>query len=79
MALTVRYVMSGTATNGTDYTRLRGTVSVPAGATQANITVRATNDVIAEPTETAILTLSANPAYTIGAPNTGTVNIVSNE
>jgi hypothetical protein len=78
-ALTVRYTMSGTATNGTDYTRLRGTANVRAGATTANITLRATNDAIPESDETAILTLSANPAYTIGAPNSGTVTIHSNE
>lgn len=78
-ALTVRYAMSGTATNGSDYTMLRGTVSVLAGATTANITLRATNDTIPEPDETAILTLSANSAYTIGAPNSGTVTIHSNE
>jgi hypothetical protein len=78
-ALTVRYAMSGTATNGSDYTMLRGTVNVLAGATTANITLRATNDAIPEGDETAILTLSANTAYTIGAPNSGTVTIHSNE
>ena len=78
-ALTVRYAMSGTATNGQDYTMLRGTANVLAGATTANITLRATNDALPEPDETAILTLSPNAAYTIGAPNSGVVTIHSNE
>jgi hypothetical protein len=78
-ALTVRYAVSGTATNGQDYNMLRGTVAIPVGATTGMITVRAINDALPEANETVISTLSPNPAYTIGAPNTGTVTIVSNE
>jgi hypothetical protein len=77
--LSVLYAMSGTATNGSDYQMLRGTVSIPAAATQATITVRPINDALPEADETATATLSPNAAYTIGAPSTGTVTIHSNE
>ena len=78
-ALRVRYSMSGTATNGSDYQMLTGNANVPAGATTGNVTVRAINDALPESPETAIATLSPNAAYTIGAPNSGTVTINSDE
>ena len=77
--LTVLYSVGGTATNGTDYQRLRGRAVIRAGSGLVNIQVRAIDDTIPEPDETVILTLSPNAAYTIGSPNTGTVTIHSNE
>jgi hypothetical protein len=41
--------------------------------------VRPIDDTIAEPDETVILTLSPNPGYVIGSPNSATVTIHSNE
>lgn len=79
LALVVRYTMSGTATNGSDYQQLPGVVSVPVGSTNGMITVRAINDPAPEPNETAIATLAPNPNYTVANPNTGTVTIISNE
>src|SRR5688500_16045839 len=38
-ALTVYYSISGTATNGVDYTTLTGKVTIPAGASSAPIVV----------------------------------------
>jgi hypothetical protein len=77
--LTVLYSVGGTATNGTDYQRLRGRAVIRAGTPSVNIQIRAIDDTIPEPDETVILTLSPNAAYTIGSPNTGTVTIHSNE
>jgi hypothetical protein len=79
LALSVSYAMSGTATNGSDYQRLRGTASIPAAATQATITLRPINDALPEADETATATISPNAAYTIGSPGSGTVTIHSNE
>ena len=78
-ALTVFYTVTGTAKNGTDYTKLRGQAIIKIGATSANVLVRPIDDTLVEPDETVILTLTANAAYTIGTPNTGTVTIHSNE
>ncbi|RPI60495.1 MAG: hypothetical protein EHM48_07140, partial [Planctomycetaceae bacterium] len=74
-ALTVNYNVSGTATNGTDYSTLSGTVTIPSGQTTATITVTPTNDNTVESTETAILTLASGTDYTVGSPNAATVNI----
>ena len=68
-ALTVAYTVGGTATAGSDYTALTGSVSIPAGAASAPITVTPLNDTVVEANETVILTLATNAAYTVGTPN----------
>ena len=84
-ALVVNYTLSGTATApgnpGADYTLSppASSVTIPIGNSFADITVTAVDDPTAEPTETAILTLSTDPAYTVGAPSNATVNIIDNE
>jgi len=77
--LNVLYSVSGTATNGSDYQRLRGRATIRSGTSSVNILIRAIDDTIPEPDETVILTLSPNASYTIGSPNSGTVTIHSNE
>jgi outer membrane translocation and assembly module TamA len=42
----------GTATQGTDFTSMRGTLTIPAGATEAMIDASVVADAIDEPTET---------------------------
>ena len=78
-SLSVLYTISGTAGNQVDYQRLRGNASIRAGAASVIIAVRPIDDTIPELDETVILTLSANPNYTIGSPNTATVTIHSDE
>jgi hypothetical protein len=75
----VSYTVSGTATPGSDYTALTGTVTIQAGKTAAIVTVKAKDDAIAEPVETVTATIAASPTYTVGAPSSATVNITSNE
>jgi parallel beta-helix repeat protein len=77
--LTVRYSLGGTAANGTDYTSLSGSVTIPAGAASASVTVAPINDTTVEGNETVILTVSADTAYTVGLPNNATVTIVDND
>ena len=77
--LNVFYTVSGTATNGVDYRRLRGNATIRSGATSVSITLLPIDDTISEPDETAILTLSPNANYIIGSPSTATVTIHSNE
>src|SRR6266481_4143231 len=73
--LNVFYTISGTATNGVDYRRLPGSVTIRSGAPSVAIPLRAIDDTISEPDETAILTLSPDPDYIIGSRNTATVPI----
>jgi len=78
-ALTVYYAVSGTATSGSDYNSLSGSVTIAAGSTTASITVTPINDTIAEGDETFIVTLSTNAAYTSGSPYSATVTITSDD
>ena len=78
-ALTVNYAITGTATNGADYSALLTSVTIPASSATATITVTPVNDTLVESNETVILTLSANAAYTIGSPNNATVTIADND
>jgi hypothetical protein len=62
--LTVTYTVGGTATAGTDYTALSGTVTFAANQTTADATVAVIDDKIPEPTETIVVTITAGPGYT---------------
>lgn len=77
--LTVSYVLSGTATNGSDYTTLSGTAVIPANAASVAVTLSPTDDPIAELTETVTLTLTASSSYSVVAPAAATVSILDNE
>lgn len=80
--LTVYYSLSGTATNGVDYTSLTGKVTIPAGAASATITVSPIDDSAHEGTETVDAKLIQCPTggcYLIGTPNTATVKIADND
>ena len=78
-ALTVGYTVGGTATAGTDYTALSGTVSVASGATSVAIPVVITDDMAAESSETVVLTLNAGNGYTVGSPSGHTLTITDND
>ncbi len=77
--LTVNYAVTGTATSGSDYTALPGSVTFAAGATTTNITVVPIDDTSAELTETVILTLTSGTGYGLGSPSSATVSILDNE
>jgi len=82
--LSVYYTMSGTATcgggPGGDYTLpggCGGPVTIAANTTYVDVTLTAVRDSISEPTETAVMTISSNSAYTVGSPSNATVNIAN--
>jgi hypothetical protein len=77
-ALTVDYSLAGTAANGTDYNSLATSLTIPAGAASATLTVTPKSSASDVGTETAVLTLSANSAYTAGSASSGTVTIAGN-
>ncbi|MFM6728949.1 MAG: Calx-beta domain-containing protein, partial [Dolichospermum sp.] len=78
-ALTVNIAMSGTATNGTDYTAIPTTVTFLAGSATAVVNLNVIDDTLPEGTETAILTVLAGTGYTVGAAASATVNIADND
>ncbi len=78
-ALTVSYALSGTATNGTDYNALSGTVTIPAGSASQTVTVAPVDDTMPEGDETVVLTLSSGAGYQAGSPSSATVTIHDND
>jgi regulation of enolase protein 1 (concanavalin A-like superfamily) len=65
--LTVNYSVSGTATGGADYPLISGTITIPAGQSSATVDVTPRQDVVIEPLETVVVTLTAHAAYIIAA------------
>lgn len=64
--VTVNYTVSGTATSGTDFTALPGSISIPAnGTNDVTLTIPIINDAVAEATERLIITLTPDAAYQI--------------
>jgi lysophospholipase L1-like esterase len=78
-ALTVYYTLAGTASNGADYEQLNGSVTIGVGQGSAVINITPREDTFVEGNETVVLTLSADGAYVLGSPISGTVTIVDND
>jgi uncharacterized repeat protein (TIGR02543 family) len=76
--LTVPFTISGTATHGADYD-MPTTVTIPARSATATITVTPEDDLVSEGTETVVVTLNNNAAYTLGNPKTATVQLRDND
>lgn len=80
----VNYTVSGTATSGTDFTALAGTITLTGTPATDVVTVTATDDAtVDEVSETVIVTIDAStaspPAYNIGGTGTATVSITDND
>jgi len=74
-SLTVKYAMTGSASNGVDYTALTGLVIIPVGATNVIVAVISIPDVLPEGPETVVLTIQSDPAYTVGSSNSAAVTL----
>jgi GH35 family endo-1,4-beta-xylanase len=66
LPLTVNYAVSGTATAGTDYTALPGSVTIPAGQTSAAIVVAGLPSTTAVGTKTVSIELQDGFGYDVG-------------
>src|SRR5207248_2182257 len=62
-----------------DYQQPGTSVTIPAGATSATVTVTPIDDAEAEGDETVVLTLTADAAYDVGSPNSATITIHDND
>ena len=78
-SLNVNYSLSGTATNGTDYSTLNGVATFASGSSTAIIFVNPTEDIIFEGNETAIFNLLTGTGYTVGTSNSSTITIADND
>jgi uncharacterized repeat protein (TIGR01451 family)/gliding motility-associated-like protein len=75
----ITFTVSGTATEGNDYTTITKTITIPAGQTTGTITIPVVTDAVVEGTETVVITLinTNNPLVTVN--NTpATINILDN-
>ena len=77
--ITLSYTVGGTATGGSDYAALSGTVTVKAGSKTANIPVAIVDDDMAEVGETVVLTLTGGSDYRVGSPDTHTLTIAASD
>jgi hypothetical protein len=78
--VTVNYSMSGTAAKGPDYTLsgVPGHVTIPPGATSGQVTLHANTDQARrETTETAIMTLTSGPGYSLSTSKKATISILN--
>jgi hypothetical protein len=79
-SLTVYYAVSGSATNGGDYARLGGSVTIPAGRSSVTFSVNPVDDALAEGTENVVLTLASRSNYSVDASReSATVTIQDND
>ena len=78
-SLTVNVGLTGTATNGTDYTTIPTTVTFAVGSSTAVVNLNVIDDTLIEGTETAILTVLSGTGYTVGTVASATVNIADND
>jgi hypothetical protein len=76
--LTVLYSIAGTATNGSDYSTLTGSVQIPAGADRATITVTPVQDGQPEDTESVELAIANTQGYAVGGVSGAYVQIIDN-
>ena len=78
--ITLSYSVGGTATSGSDYTALSGSVTVAAGSSSVSIPVTIIDDIIEDSGETVILTLQGGGShYTVGDPASHTLTIENDD
>lgn len=79
LPLTVNYTMSGTATNGTDYANLPGSVVIPVGQTSVSVSLTPIDDTLVDPAETATMSLVLTAGYNYGISRSATIQIADND
>jgi phosphodiesterase/alkaline phosphatase D-like protein len=79
--ITFNYTVTGTATNGDDYTKLTGTATIDVGKTSVEIPVTAIDDSAAEGTESVTLTITGGGStyYVDSTKAVASISIIDNE
>jgi hypothetical protein len=76
-AVSVPFTVSGTATESIDYTRSPDPLVIPVGSSRADIVIYLTNDGVAEPDETIVVSMGTPVNAMQGSPSTHTITITS--
>ncbi len=77
--ITVYYSVGGTATSGSDFVALSGSVLIPAGSSSASVMVTPYDDNLVEWSESVTLTVTAGSGYQVGSSPVATVTIADND
>jgi hypothetical protein len=77
--ITLRYIVSGTATSEQDFTAIEDTLTIEAGSLSGTIDVQPINDRLTEGAETVTITLTDGSTYNLGSTTTATVTIADND
>ncbi|MFG0260830.1 MAG: Calx-beta domain-containing protein [Novipirellula sp. JB048] len=75
----VPFRISGTASEGDDFTISSSPLTIPAGSISADIVIDVIDDLVAESTETVVVTLENPTGARLGADKTHTLHIVDND
>jgi len=75
----IPFTMTGTATNGTDYTITGSPITIPAGSTSGAVTISITDEMMYELDETVIVTMGAPTNANIGATTVHTATITNDD
>lgn len=76
-ALTVNYSISGSAANGTDYSTISTSATIPAGRDNAQVFIQPVATPALSSNRTVILSLSSSANYNTGWPSNATVTIAN--
>jgi len=77
--ITVPFTVTGTATNGTDYTVTTSPIVIPAGSTTGTATITIGSDIVDEADETVILTMGALTNANSGVTTIHTATITDDD
>lgn len=75
----ISYSVSGTATNGTDYSTLSGSATISAGNTTVNIPIIVANERVYETDETVVLSITSVSGATASGTTTYTLTITNDD
>lgn len=78
-SVNVNINISGTATNGTDYTAIATTRTFGAGISSITIPVAVTQDSSIEGIEEVVISISAAASYIVGSPSVANVTIIDDD
>jgi len=77
--LVVNYALTGSASNGVDFTALSGSITIAAGRPNASLTVSPINDTLVEGDEIVTVQILSSAAYNVGNPGKASVLLQDNE
>jgi hypothetical protein len=79
LPVVVPFTVTGTATNGTDYTIDASPLTIPAGSLTGWITLNVTEDLLYERSETISVTLGTPTGATLGTSQAYTLTVIDND